>query len=68
MSILSRLSRKSVEQAKVAELPRDCGHWELAPRWDAAADIGIPNLVVSYACTTCRSTFLPEEVKAMRDS
>ena len=37
MSILSRWSRKSVERAKVAELPRDCGHWELAPRWDAAA-------------------------------
>ena len=68
MSILSRLSRKPVEQAEVAELPRDCGHWELAPRWDAAADIGIPNLVVSYECTGCRSIFLPEEVKAMRDS
>jgi len=68
MSILSRLSRKAAEQAQVAELPRDCGHWELAPRWDAAPDIGVPNLVVSYASTSCRSIFLPEEVKAMRDS
>ena len=68
MSVLSRLSRKAVEQAQVAELPRDCGPWELAPRWDAAADIGVPNLVVSYACASCRSIFLPEEVKAMRDS
>ena len=46
MSILSRLSRKAAEQAQVAELPRDCGHWELVPRWDAAAEIGVPNLVV----------------------
>lgn len=68
MSILSRLSRKTLEQAQVPELSRDCGHWEVAPRWDAAADIGIPELVVSYTCTTCKSVFTPDEVKALRDS
>jgi hypothetical protein len=62
------LSRKTVEQAKVAELPRECGHWELAPRWNAAVDIGIPGLVVSYTCTGCKAVFTPEEVKALRDS
>ena len=68
MSILSRLSRKTVQEAKVAELPRECGHWEVAPRWDAAADIGVPELVVSFTCTTCKSVFTPDEVKALRDS
>ena len=68
MSILSRLSQRTVEQAKVAELPRECGHFELAPRWDAAADIGIPDLIVFYACTTCQSIFTPDEVKTLRES
>jgi hypothetical protein len=69
MSILSRWSRKKAgEPVKAAELPRECGHWELAPRWDAAPDIGIPELVVFYECTGCKSVFTPDEVKALRDS
>ena len=40
---------------------RDCPHMTLAPRWDSAADMGIPERVMAYRCDACYAMFSPEE-------
>ena len=61
MSLLSRFARSKDEEVTVPELPTECSHWELAPRWDNAADMGKKDKITSYACTGCQATFTPEE-------
>ena len=65
MSILSKLSRDK-PQVEVAELPRDCGHWELAPRWGCNADIGKADRVTYYTCALCGDTVSVEEAVELR--
>lgn len=64
MSLLSRFA-KNQAPASLPELPEECGHWELAPRWDCAADIGKKDRVVSYRCTTCGKTMTPDEARSL---
>ena len=48
MSVLSRFARsKATEVPALPELPKECSHWELAPRWDNAADMGKKGKVTS---------------------
>jgi hypothetical protein len=62
MSLLSRFARSKASEAPVLqELPKECNHWELAPRWDNAADMGIKDKATSYECTGCKKTFTAEE-------
>jgi hypothetical protein len=63
MSILSRFARKAEEQAVLPDLPTECGHWEMAPRWDSAADMGKKDKVTYLTCTNCKETFTPEEAE-----
>lgn len=64
MSLLSFRAKKK-ELISLPELSVECGHWELAPRWDCNADIGIKEKVVSYRCTTCGKTMTPEEASSL---
>lgn len=69
MSILSRFARsKPSEQAPEGEQETECAHWELAPRWGNAADIGKEDKITSYACTSCGMSMTPPEARALRDS
>jgi hypothetical protein len=62
MSLLSRFARSKDSEAPVVQsLPTECSHWELAPRWDNAADMGIKDKATSYECTGCKKTFSREE-------
>ena len=63
MSLLSRFARSKDVEVAVSELPTECSHWELAPRWDSAADMGKKDKITSYACTSCKETFTPEEAE-----
>lgn len=65
MSILSRLSWKTLSRGPVVLPASQCRHSKLVPRWDVASDIGIPEVVLWYGCKTCRSMFTPEEAKAL---
>lgn len=62
MSILSRFAR-SKDAAPTQATTAECGHWEMAPRWDSAADMGKKDRVTSFACTGCQETFTPEEAR-----
>jgi hypothetical protein len=47
-------------------LPADeCSHLTLTPRWDVMSDFGIPEIVISYTCKTCRSILTTDEAKAL---
>jgi hypothetical protein len=63
MSLLSRFARSRTPEVAVPELPADCRHWELAPRWDNAEDIGEKDKIVSFKCTNCHDEFTPEEAE-----
>ena len=63
MSILSRFAKNKAACGvdAVAEAP-ECSHWEVAPWWSSAEDIGNEDKVVSYACTGCGASLTPAEV------
>jgi len=61
MSILSRFARSKEREVRAPDLPAECGHFELAPRWDNAEDIGKADKIVYYTCTVCKGEFTPEE-------
>ncbi len=63
MSLLSRFARSKDPEVVVQELPTECNHWEMAPRWDNAADMGKKDKVTSYTCTSCGESFSPEEAR-----
>lgn len=66
MSLLSRFARKKApEVVAVPELPKECGHMVLAPRWDSIADIGKDDKAVSFACTTCSEVFTPDAARSI---
>lgn len=65
MSILSRFARPKDEKVILPDLPTECGHWELAPRWDNAADMGDKDKITSFACTSCKETFSPDEAERL---
>jgi hypothetical protein len=67
MSILSMLSRNR-PQAPPVEAERECGHWELAPRWSCNEDIGKESKVTYYTCNTCGAPFSPEEAAEIRST
>ncbi len=64
MSLLSRFAHKQ-EMVTLPEISAECGHWELAPRWDCNADIGKKDRVASYRCTSCGKTMTPEEARSL---
>jgi len=61
MSLLSRFARSKQPESAAPELSAQCGHMELAPRWDNAADMGKKDKIVSYTCSSCKDEFTPEE-------
>ena len=63
MSLFTNLGRTKPKEITVA-LPVECQHWELAPRWDSAADMGRPDRVTYYACTACGKAVSREDAKA----
>jgi hypothetical protein len=60
MSIFSR----SKKTAPVAPVKAECQHWELAPRWDNATDLGKQDLVTFYQCG-CGLKLTPAEARAL---
>jgi hypothetical protein len=65
VSILSRFSRTQDPELSVPELPQECGHWELAPRWENAADMGKKDKITFLVCTNCKETFSPDEAERL---
>jgi hypothetical protein len=65
MSLLSLFARSREAEAALPDLPSECGHWELAPRWASAADMGKKERITSFACTACNETFSPEQAKRL---
>ena len=63
MSILSRFARGKEEKTGLEDLPMECGHWELAPRWDSAEDMGKKEKVTYLTCTNCKESFSPDEAE-----
>jgi hypothetical protein len=63
VSFLSPFARKKNRPVEVVELPKECGHFQLAPKWDQAADIGKADRIVSLTCTVCQKIFTPEEAR-----
>lgn len=69
MSILSRFAKVKVSEPEdVRPSLDDCEHFELAPRWDSATDMGKPDKITSYTCSTCKKDFTPDEVRSLRAS
>ena len=64
MSLLSRFA-KNHDRVSLPEISPECGHWELAPRWDCNDDIGKKDRVSSYRCTNCGKTMSPEEARSL---
>ena len=63
MSLRVNLFRK--RRGEVFETPPpNCPHWELAPRWDSAADIGNADRITHYACANCGATVSRTEAAA----
>jgi hypothetical protein len=67
MSLLSRFAKQG-RPIEVKDLPRECGHWELAPRWDSAADIGKEDRVTYYTCANCKENFTREQAVELRSA
>jgi hypothetical protein len=65
MSLLSRFARSKAPEASMLELPAECFHPELAPRWDNAEDIGKKDRIVSFTCNTCKGELTPEEAQRL---
>ena len=65
MSLLSRFARSRDPEVAVPELPAECTHLGLAPRWDNAADMGKKDRITSFACTGCQQSFSPEEAERL---
>jgi hypothetical protein len=69
MGLLDKLlgRNKQPQQAatEAVELP-PCPHTALAPRWEAAEDMGKMDKVSSYLCQACGATLTPEEAAKTR--
>lgn len=63
MSILSKLSKGGKDEAQAEVTQRECGHWELAPRWSCNEDIGKADKVTFYTCASCGETVSVEEAR-----
>jgi hypothetical protein len=63
MSLLPRIARPKEPEVLVSDLPKECGHWELAPRWENAEDIGKKDKITYFTCSGCKGEFTPEEAK-----
>ncbi len=63
MSLLSRFARSKDAEVALPELPIECAHRVMAPRWDSAADMGKNDKITSYACGSCGAKFTPEEAE-----
>ena len=66
MSVLSRFARSKAPEVTLPEIPEECSHWELAPRWDNAADMGKKDKITSYTCTLCRESVSLEEAEHLK--
>ena len=60
---MSIFSLKKNKAPVVSDLPTECHHWELAPRWDSAADIGKADRATSYKCTACGKELTLDEAR-----
>ena len=67
MSLLSRFAKQG-KPVEAKDLPHECGHWELAPRWNSAADIGKEDRVTYYTCGNCKENFTREQAAEMRSA
>jgi hypothetical protein len=65
MSIRTMLSRSRGEKPAVSP-PRECAHWELAPRWASNDDIGKEEKVTYYTCATCHESVSRERAAAIQ--
>jgi hypothetical protein len=64
MSILPRFARE--KKLAPVDLPPECGHWELAPRWDNCDDIGKKEKITFYTCSSCKENFSPPEADRLK--
>jgi hypothetical protein len=55
MSLVSHIFRKKPYEPQ-AQAQLECAHWELAPRWESAGDIGRADRVTHYVCTNCNAS------------
>ncbi len=58
MSLFSFTRKKKISDVQAAP---PCQHWDLAPRWDSAADMGKEDLVTHYSCCSCGATVSKDE-------
>ena len=65
MSILTRFARSKDPEVDLPDLPAECGHWEMAPRWDNAEDMGQKEKITFLTCTNCGESFSPEEAERL---
>lgn len=61
MSLMSFARKK--KSAAAAEAPV-CQHWDLAPRWGSAEDMGKADRVTHYTCCTCGLDISNEEARS----
>lgn len=65
MSFGVRLLKKRPEPELAVDSPKgECDHWELAPRWDSAADMGHADRVTHYVCAACGERVSREQAQA----
>ena len=64
MSIFSK-SRKPARDPMVKNAA-PCEHWELAPRWSNATDMGKRELVTSFVCGGCGESFTPDQAASLK--
>ena len=69
MSILDRILRRrpAVGAKAVVSEERECVHGVLVPKWDDNANMGKEDLVTTYLCEACQTSFTKEKGLELRD-
>ena len=68
MSFLTKLFNRPKQKPAVEQAPRECLHVALVPQWAKPEDIGKEQSASHFRCSTCSSSFTPEETRVLRDS
>jgi hypothetical protein len=66
MKLFSRKQSERTEEGTTATL--ECPHLAAVPRWDNLDDIGHEDRATAFYCEACRSTFTPEEYRAIQQA
>jgi hypothetical protein len=66
MSLFSRIARKGASAPVPAAPALECRHWELAPRWGNAADIGKNDRITHLVCANCGEEFTTAQAEKLR--